>query len=237
MNVNRRDAVKMMALGTAALFTPSWTRANGIGTDVLDQIYPFQLPELPYAYDALAACIDPETMNIHHTKHHAAYVNNLNKALEAHADLQGKSLRDLLAGLDNLPESIRTVVRNNGGGHANHDLFWKILSPAGGVTPEGKLAGLIDASFGSLNECKEQLRKASMSVFGSGWAWLVLDGETLSVSSTPNQDTPVMTGQTPVVGIDVWEHAYYLRYQNRRADYVASVLDHIDWKIAGDLIS
>ena len=233
MIVNRRDAIKMMTLGTAALVTPRWALGGDASADVLASVYPFALPDLPYAHDALASFIDAETMALHHGKHHAAYVNNLNKALEGHPELHGKTLAELLGDLDALPESIRTTVRNNGGGHANHDLFWRILSPQTGVEPEGRLAELIAASFGSLAACNEELRKAAMSVFGSGWAWVAIEADRLVVTSTPNQDTPVMKGGIPVAGIDVWEHAYYLRYQNRRADYVKALIDHIDWKVAG----
>lgn len=227
MDMNRREAIKMMAVGSAALWVPKGS--YGSSADRLGATYPYVLPELPYAYDALEAGIDAETMRIHHTKHHAAYVNNLNKALEPYTELHTTPLADLLRNLDALPESIRTTVRNNGGGHANHDLFWKILTP-GGSQPEGALVGQIEAAFGSLTACREQMQKAALSVFGSGWAWVVRDGETLVVTSSPNQDSPLMTGQIPLVGIDVWEHAYYLRYQNRRAEYVNAVLDHIDWR-------
>lgn len=234
MEVSRRHAIKLMTLGSAAIAAPAWVKGETTpSADVLSSVYPFALPDLPYAHDALAAFIDPETMNLHHGKHHAAYVNNLNKALEAHPELHAKTLLELLASLQELPETIRATVRNNGGGHANHDLFWKILSPTPGIAPEGKFAALIDKSFSSLAACTEALQKAAMSVFGSGWAWLSLDQGKLIVETTPNQDTPVMTGKTPVVGIDVWEHAYYLRYQNRRVDYVAALLKHLDWQKAG----
>jgi len=189
----------------------------------------FELPDLPYAYDALEPSIDKETMNIHHTKHHNTYVNNLNAALEGHEDLQNKSLEDLISDLDALPEDIRTAVRNNGGGHANHSLFWKVMSPNGGGNPSGELADKIDETFGSFDQFKETFEKAATGRFGSGWAWLVLDNGELKVTSTPNQDSPLMEGQTPLLGIDVWEHAYYLKYQNRRPDYVKAFWNVVNW--------
>ncbi|HLR73353.1 MAG TPA: superoxide dismutase [Pseudogracilibacillus sp.] len=189
----------------------------------------FELPELPYAYDALEPTIDKETMNIHHTKHHNTYVNNLNAALEGHADLQSKSLKDLISDLDALPEDIRTAVRNNGGGHANHSLFWKVLSPNGGGAPSGELADKINEKFGSFDEFKETFQKAAAGRFGSGWAWLVLDNGNIDVISTPNQDNPIMEGKTPLLGLDVWEHAYYLKYQNRRPEYAKAFWDKVNW--------
>jgi len=189
----------------------------------------FELPELPYAYDALEPTIDKETMNIHHTKHHNTYVNNLNAALEGHADLQSKSLKDLISDLDALPEDIRTAVRNNGGGHANHSLFWKVLSPNGGGAPSGELADKINEKFGSFDEFKETFQKAAAGRFGSGWAWLVLDNGNIDVISTPNQDSPIMEGKTPLLGLDVWEHAYYLKYQNRRPEYAKAFWDKVNW--------
>jgi Fe-Mn family superoxide dismutase len=230
MNLNRRDAIKTMSIGTAALMTPRWVLGE---TSSNVPVFPYTLPDLPYAYDALADFIDPETMNIHHTRHHQGYVNNLNAALEGHPELQSLSLHELIADLDQLPESIRTAVRNNGGGHANHSLFWQILTPESGLAPDGDLAAMIDTSFGSLDACLAELRKAALTVFGSGWAWLSLDGDKLLVEKTANQDSPIMAGRTPVVGIDVWEHAYYLRYQNRRAEYVDALLQHINWPVAG----
>ncbi|WNF37756.1 superoxide dismutase [Bacillaceae bacterium IKA-2] len=189
----------------------------------------FTLPELPYAFDALVPHIDEETMKIHHGKHHNTYVTNLNNALDGHADLEGKSLDELLANLDALPEGIRNAVRNHGGGHANHTLFWEILSPNGGGAPTGELAEAINSAFGSLDGFKEQFAKAAATRFGSGWAWLIVDNGQLKVTSTPNQDTPVMEGQTPVLGLDVWEHAYYLNYQNRRPDYISAFWNVVNW--------
>src|SRR5699024_243349 len=189
----------------------------------------FELPELPYAYDALEPTIDKETMNIHHTKHHNTYVNNLNAALEGYADLQSKSLEDIISDLDALPEDIRTAVRNNGGGHANHSLFWKALSPNSGRAPSGELADKINVIFDRFDEFKETFQKAAAGRFGSGWAWLVLDNGNIDVISTTNQDNPIMEGKTPLLGLDVWEHAYYLKYQNRRPEYAKAFWDKVNW--------
>ena len=189
----------------------------------------FSLPQLPYEYDALEPHIDKETMNIHHTKHHNTYVTNLNAALEGQEDLAGKSLEELLANIESVPENIRTAVRNNGGGHANHSLFWELLSPNGGGEPTGELAEAIAAKFGSFESFKEEFAKAATTRFGSGWAWLtVKDGE-LELYSTANQDSPLMEGKTPILGLDVWEHAYYLNYQNRRPEYIASFWNVVNW--------
>lgn len=189
----------------------------------------FELPDLPYAYDALEPTIDTNTMNIHHTKHHATYVNNLNAALEGHADLQNKSIEELMKEIDSVPEDIRTAVRNNGGGHYNHSLFWNILSPNGGGEPTGELAEKINEAFGSFDEFKKQFEQAGATRFGSGWAWLIVDNGKLEIVSTPNQDNPLMEGKTPILGVDVWEHAYYLNYQNRRPDYLSAIWDKVDW--------
>jgi superoxide dismutase, Fe-Mn family len=190
----------------------------------------FQLPPLPYPEDALEPHIDARTMSIHHDKHHAGYTNNLNAALEGHADLAGKSIEDLLANLDSLPENIRTAVRNNGGGYANHSLFWEIMSPNGGGAPGGELATAINDTFGSFDQFKEAFSKAGATRFGSGWAWLYIDRNgNLAVDSTPNQDTPLMDGNTPILGLDVWEHAYYLNYQNLRGDYIAAWWNVVNW--------
>ncbi len=192
--------------------------------------YPFKLPDLPYPKEALEPHIDALTMEIHHGKHHAAYVNNLNAALEKHPELHGWSLEELLGKIDQVPEDIRTVVRNNGGGHHNHTLFWDILTPGGAKEPSGKLAEAINATFGSFEELKTRLTQAGLSRFGSGWAWLVKDKDgKLHVYSTANQDSPLMEGHTPLLGIDVWEHAYYLKYQNRRPDYLAAIWNVINW--------
>lgn len=188
-----------------------------------------QLPALPYAHDALEPHIDKLTMEIHHGRHHATYVNNLNAALEGHADLQDKSVEELISNLDALPEGIRTAVRNNGGGHANHTLFWEILSPNGGGAPTGELADAINAAFGSFDNFKAEFAKAATGRFGSGWAWLIADGGKVAITSTPNQDSPVMEGKTPILGLDVWEHAYYLNYQNKRPDYIAAFWNVVNW--------
>lgn len=190
----------------------------------------FTLPELPYAYDALEPTIDADTMNIHHTKHHNAYVTNLNAALEGHADLQNKSIEELISNLDAVPEDIRAAVRNNGGGHANHSLFWEVLSPNGGGEPSGELADKINEKFGSFEKFQETFEQAAATRFGSGWAWLVLDKDGIDVMSTPNQDSPIMEGKTPLLGLDVWEHAYYLKYQNRRPEYAKAFWDKVNWE-------
>ncbi|MCL6543904.1 MAG: superoxide dismutase [Bryobacteraceae bacterium] len=193
---------------------------------------PFTLPNLPYAFDALEPYIDKMTMEIHHGKHHAAYVANLNKALESAPDLAGKPLEELLAnGVALVPESIRTAVRNNGGGHINHAMFWTIMGPNAGGEPTGKLAEAIRSVFGGFDLFKEKFTAAAMGRFGSGWAWLVKDAAgRLDIYSTANQDSPIMEGKFPVMGIDVWEHAYYLKYQNRRADYVNAWWNVVNWK-------
>lgn len=189
----------------------------------------FSLPALPYAFDALEPHIDARTMEIHHGKHHQTYINNLNAALEGHADLQTRSLEELLQGLDSLPEAIRTAVRNNGGGHWNHSLFWQVMTP-GGSAASADLAAAIDQAFGSMDGFKDAFTKAGTGRFGSGWAWLVAASDgSLTVSSTPNQDTPVMEGKTPILGLDVWEHAYYLNYQNRRPDYIKAWWNVVNW--------
>ncbi|TWT09121.1 superoxide dismutase [Planomicrobium sp. CPCC 101079] len=190
----------------------------------------YQLPELPYAYDALEPHIDKETMNIHHTKHHNTYVTNVNAALEGHEELASKSVEELISDLSSVPEAIRTAVRNNGGGHANHSLFWQLLSPNGGGNPTGALAEAIDSKFGSFDEFKTQFENAGKTRFGSGWAWLVVNNGELEVTSTQNQDSPLMDGQTPILGVDVWEHAYYLKYQNRRPDYLAAFWNVVNWE-------
>lgn len=189
----------------------------------------YKLPELPYAYDALEPHIDARTMEIHHTKHHNTYVTNVNAALEGHEDLASKSVEELISNLDAIPEDIRTAVRNNGGGHANHSLFWEILSPNGGGEPTGALADEINEKWGSFDAFKEEFAKAAATRFGSGWAWLVLDNGKLDIMSTPNQDSPLMEGKTPILGLDVWEHAYYLNYQNRRPDYIGAFWNVVNW--------
>jgi Fe-Mn family superoxide dismutase len=189
---------------------------------------PFELPPLPYAFDALEPTIDARTMEIHHDKHHQAYVDNANKALDGN-EWADRPVEAILANVDLLPEDIRTAVRNNAGGHANHSLFWEIMSPDGGGVPEGDLATAIDDTFGSLDELKSAINDAGVKRFGSGWTWLVWDGTGLAVLSTPNQDSPLMDDKTPLLGIDVWEHAYYLNYQNRRPDYLAAWWNVVNW--------
>ncbi|MFZ7734315.1 superoxide dismutase SodA [Bacillus velezensis] len=195
----------------------------------------YKLPELPYAYDALEPHIDKETMTIHHTKHHNTYVTNLNKAIEGSA-LAEKSVDELVADLNAVPEDIRTAVRNNGGGHANHSLFWTLLSPNGGGEPTGELAEEIKNTFGSFDQFKEKFAAAA-GRFGSGWAWLVVNNGKLEITSTPNQDSPLSEGKTPVLGLDVWEHAYYLNYQNRRPDYISAFWNVVNWDEVARLYS
>jgi superoxide dismutase, Fe-Mn family len=193
---------------------------------------PYELPPLPYAYDALAPTIDEQTMRIHHDKHHQAYVDNLNKAVEG-TDLDGIPIEELVQQLDRLPEDRRTAARNNGGGHVNHAMFWEIMKPGGGGEPAGALADAIGSTFGGVDALKAQVNDAGVKRFGSGWTWLVLKGGALEVLSTPNQDNPLMDGATPILGIDVWEHAYYLTYQNRRPDYLAAWWDVVNWDEIG----
>jgi Fe-Mn family superoxide dismutase len=194
---------------------------------------PFELPALPYAHDALEPHIDKTTMEIHHGKHHNAYVTNLNKALESAPDLAGKTIEELLANnLAIVPEGIRGPVRNNGGGHYNHSLFWKIMGPKGGGAPVGNLGAAITGAFGSFDAFKEKFAAAAVGRFGSGWAWLILNGSSVDITSTPNQDNPVMEGKYPIIGLDVWEHAYYLKYQNRRPDYIGAWWNVVDWAAA-----
>ncbi len=189
----------------------------------------YSLPKLPYDYDALEPHIDARTMEIHHTKHHQAYINKVNEAI-ARSELEKRSIEDLIADLDAVPENIRGVVRNNGGGHANHSLFWTVMSPSGGGSPSGDLAAAIDAELGGFAKFKEAFSGAAATRFGSGWAWLSVDRGKLLVESTPNQDSPIMEGRVPILGIDVWEHAYYLKYQNRRPDYVSAFFNVINWE-------
>ena len=188
-----------------------------------------QLPALPYAHDALEPFIDTMTMQIHHGKHHATYVSNLNAALEPYADLQKHSVEDLIRNIASVPEAIRTAVRNNGGGHANHAMFWQLMARKAGGDPSGALADAIKASFGSVDTFKAEFKKAALGRFGSGWAWLINAGGKLTIESTANQDSPLMEGKAIVMGVDVWEHAYYLKYQNRRADYIDAFWSVLNW--------
>lgn len=189
----------------------------------------YTLPALPYPYNALEPHIDARTMEIHHTKHHQAYITNANKALEPHPALAELPVEELIRDLSRVPEDIRTTVRNNAGGHANHSLFWTVMAPNAGGAPSGELAQAINSTFGSFEAFKEKFSAAAMGRFGSGWAWLVVHGGKLDIMSTPNQDSPLMEGKTPILGLDVWEHAYYLNYQNRRADYVAAFWNVVNW--------
>ena len=195
--------------------------------------YPFKLPDLPYAANALEPHIDAKTMEIHHDKHHAAYTNKLNEALEKHPELQSKSIEDLLRGIDSVPEDIRTAVRNNGGGYANHAMFWEIMGPNGGGEPTGALADAIKQKFGSFNDFRQKVNAAGAGQFGSGWSWLVAGANGIDVYSTANQDSPLMKGDRPILGVDVWEHAYYLKYQNRRPDYLEAWWNTLNWDEIG----
>ncbi|MGQ0613310.1 MAG: superoxide dismutase [Planctomycetaceae bacterium] len=229
MMLNRRDflaAVPAAALGLAA------AGAGCAGGGEEPPPPSFALPPLPYAFDALEPHIDAKTMAIHHGKHHAGYVNNLSKALEPHPELRGKPLAELLAGLGALPDSIRTLVRNNGGGHANHTLFWETMAPGKGGEAKGKLGEEIRSLFGGFDKFREAFVKEALGRFGSGWAWLSIAGGRLELASSANQDSPLMEGKVPLLGLDVWEHAYYLKYQNRRADYVAAFWNLVDWEVA-----
>ena len=194
----------------------------------------YTLPDLPYAYDALEPSIDVETMHLHHDKHHNTYVTNLNVAIDKHPELSEKTVEELISNIDALPEDIRVAVRNNGGGHANHSFFWKILAPNAGGEPTGALKDAIDRSFGSFDKLKEEFKTAATGRFGSGWAWLIVDGGTLKVISTANQDSPLMEGKTPVLGLDVWEHAYYLNYKNVRPEYIDAFWNLVNWEQANE---
>lgn len=196
----------------------------------------YELPALPYPKEALEPHIDAQTMEIHHGKHHATYVTNLNKAIAGKADLEKKSIEELISNMNAIPEDIRGVVRNNGGGHANHSLFWRIMGPKAGGAPSGKLAEEINATFGSFDAFKEKLEAAGTGRFGSGWAWLIVNKSgKLEITSTPNQDNPLMDGNKPILGVDVWEHAYYLKYQNKRADYLKAWWNVVNWAEVGKI--
>ena len=197
----------------------------------------FKLPDLPYSFDALEPVIDAKTMEVHHDKHHATYVNNLNKAVENYPEWASKSIEDLMIHLKEVPEEIRTAVRNNGGGHYNHSLFWKIMAPVGTTELKGALLDKINESFGSFDEFKKQFAVAATGRFGSGWAWLVVDGDKLAVVSSANQDCPLSEGKKPILCLDVWEHAYYLKYQNRRADYVDNFFQVVNWDYVSELLA
>jgi Fe-Mn family superoxide dismutase len=197
---------------------------------------PHSLPALPYDFAALEPHIDAQTMQIHHGKHHQTYVTNLNTALDKHPDLHNKSLDELLRDLNSVPDDIRTAVRNNGGGHWNHSLFWKLMAPNAGGTPTGDVADGISSAFGSFDKFKEQFQAAAVGRFGSGWAWLVNNNGKLEITSTPNQDNPLMDGNRAILGVDVWEHAYYLKYQNRRADYLTAWWNVVNWSEVNTLL-
>ena len=232
--MDRRTAMKRIGGVASALLLTEVLHADGTGqmaatAPTAPATGPFTLPPLPYSYDALEPSFDAETVHLHHDKHHQAYVNNLNAAVAGHPELAGKTVNDLIANLNALPESIRTAVRNNGGGHANHSFWWPTLGK-GGAVPKGELARAIDAKFGSLDAFQGKLTAAAMSVFGSGWAWLVkLPDGTVAIETSPNQDSPLTVGHMPVLSVDVWEHAYYLKYQNRRADYVKAFFQVLNW--------
>jgi Fe-Mn family superoxide dismutase len=227
----RRSAIQTLAT-TAAAFAAGDLFGQAPATPAAPAAGPHKLPPLGYAYDALEPVIDAQTMQIHHDKHHAAYVNNLNQAIAKAPDLATKSVEELLKGLDQLPEGARPAIRNNGGGHYNHTLFWQLLKKGSGG-PEGDLLKAIEKDFGTFAKWQEQFADAAMKQFGSGWAWLVVQGGKLAVVATANQDSPISKGAVPLLGIDVWEHAYYLKYQNRRADYVKAFQDVIDWSFVG----
>lgn len=237
--LSRRDALKTMGAGAALLGLGAFS-LNAVGAEASrgsttgasaagKTTQPFSLPPLGYAYEALEPHIDARTMEIHHTKHHQAYINNANKALADSPALKNRSAEDLLRNLSSVPESIRTTVRNNVGGHVNHSFFWKTIGPKSGGAPSGQLSDAITKAFGSLTEFKAQFTDAAMKRFGSGWGWLSVQGGGLKIHSTANQDSPLIDGSVPLLGVDVWEHAYYLHYQNRRADYLAAFWNVVNW--------
>ncbi|MDB6126266.1 MAG: Superoxide dismutase [Verrucomicrobia bacterium] len=236
--LSRREALKTMGAGAALMglgmiSTKAIAAAAPVPTFAASPstlAQPFTLPKLDYGFDALEPHIDARTMEIHYTKHHQAYITNANKALADFPDLQKMSAEEILKNLANMPEKIRTALRNNVGGHANHSLFWKVIGPNGGGAPTGELANAINKSFGSIDTFKSQFSDAATKRFGSGWAWLNAKSGTLAVESSANQDSPLSTGSTPLLGLDVWEHAYYLHYQNRRADYIAAFWNVINWR-------
>lgn len=227
--LTRREALKrttLAVIGTAV-------SARSLAQTAAPSVQPFTLPPLPYAVDALEPHIDARTMEIHHDRHHGGYVANLNKAIEAEPSLRGRALEDMLRNLASVPESVRTAVRNNGGGHFNHSLFWQMMSPKGGK-PGGELLRALETAFGGLDAFRQQFTSAALGVFGSGWAWLVWHAGRLRIQTTPNQDTPLADGAYPILGVDVWEHAYYLKYQNRRADYLAAWWNVVHWDFVAE---
>jgi Fe-Mn family superoxide dismutase len=239
--MNRRDALRAFTITSAAALATRWLPAPARAADAAPApiaptpgAEPFVLAPLPYTANALEPHLDAATMEIHHGKHHAAYVKNLNKAVAPYPELAARPVEALITDLNALPADVRTAIRNNGGGHANHSLFWKCLSPQGGGAPAGTLAAAINATFGDFGRLQDTMTKAALATFGSGWAWLSLDADRkLSVESTPNQDSPLSQGRQPLFGIDVWEHAYYLRYQNRRAEYLEAIWNVFDWQFIG----
>ncbi len=238
-SLSRRDALKTLGAGAALLgLGMISTRALAgdspppVASAAAPLSQPFTLPKLGYAFDALEPHIDAKTMEIHYTKHHQAYITNANKALADYPDLQKRSAEDILKNIDTMPEKVRMALRNNVGGHANHSFFWTVIGPGAGGAPTGDLAKAITGTFGSFDNFKTQFSDAAMKRFGSGWAWLCVKGGALAVHSSANQDSPLSSGATPVLGLDVWEHAYYLHYQNRRADYVAAFWNVVNWSQA-----
>jgi superoxide dismutase, Fe-Mn family len=231
--ISRRQAIQTTVLAPMAVAFAFNAKVSGAETSVTPAATgPYILPPLPYAFDALEPHIDAQTMQIHHDKHHAAYVGNLNKAISAHPELGQKPIEELLKHLGTIPEDIRTAVRNQGGGHANHTFFWQVMSKSGGKAPKGALHSALEKKFQTFTGFQEQFTKSAVSVFGSGWAWLTVDTEKqLRIETTPNQDSPLSQGHTPILGLDVWEHAYYLKYQNRRPDYIAAFFNVINWDL------
>ena len=236
--ISRRQAIKQTALATAAIAAYSaLPTAQAQPADPKSAEGAIKLPPLPYSADALEPHIDARTMEIHHGKHHAAYVNNLNKALAEAPVLAGTSLESILSDLDSVPEKIRSAVRNNGGGHFNHALFWQMMKKDGGGEPKGELARAIEKNFGSFSDFKHQFTESATKVFGSGWAWLIATDGKLKIETAPNQDAPVGGGRTAILGLDVWEHAYYLKYQNRRPEYIAAWFNVVNWDFASSRLA
>jgi superoxide dismutase, Fe-Mn family len=232
--ITRREALKKTGLLAATMALGADLSPRPAQAAETAPPRPFTLPPLPYAFDALEPYIDAPTMQIHHDKHHQAYVTNLNKAVAGHADLQKKSVEELLRDLRSVPEAIRKAVQNQGGGHANHTLFWQLLKRNEGGKPTGELAGAIDRKWGTIEAFRDEFTKAATGLFGSGWAWLTLEGKELAIEQTPNQDSPLAQGRTPLLGIDIWEHAYYLKYQNRRPEYVSAFYNVINWDFVSE---
>ncbi len=235
--MTRREAIRSTTLATASLWFSGALRTMGqgqTGSSTAAPTGPFKLPDLPYPYDALEPHIDTQTMQIHHDKHHAAYVTNLNKAVAEAPELANKKIEDILRDLNSVPEKVRAAVRNQGGGHLNHTLFWHMMKKGGGGEPSGEVAKAMNKAFGSFSGFQEKFTEAATKVFGSGWAWLVLDGSQLKIQPAPNQDSPISQGQTPLLGIDVWEHAYYLKYQNRRPEYIKAWFNVINWDFVAE---